>query len=137
MSRKPKTASSSKEVDDLRARLEELEETLRAIRSGEVDALVVSGPGGERVFTLQGADHPYRVMVETINEGAGTLSWDGLVLYANHRFAEMVAMPLEKLIGCKLHDFVRTLNCPTLDELLERTKTAPQKEQCDLQIFEG
>ena len=49
-------------VDDLRARLAEAEETLRAIRSGEVDAIVVSGPDGNRVFTLEGADTPYRIL---------------------------------------------------------------------------
>ena len=55
---------------------------------GEVDALVVSAPEGDRVFTLQGADQPYRVMVETINEGAATLTVRALVLYANRRFAK-------------------------------------------------
>src|SRR5579872_4052166 len=99
-------------------RLEELEEALRAIRQGHVDALVISEPEGDRVFTLQGADHPYRVMVETIHEGAATLAADGLVLYANRRLAAMVNIPLEKLIGSKLHDIVQALECPTLDELL-------------------
>jgi len=42
----------------------ETEETLRAILSGEVDGLVVSTPEGDRVFTLSGADYPYRIMVE-------------------------------------------------------------------------
>src|SRR5580693_9794543 len=88
----------------MQARLEELEETLRAIRSGEVDALVVSGPEGDRVFTLEGADHPFRVMVETINEGAATLTAEGVFLYANSRLAEMVKLPLEKLIGSSLVD---------------------------------
>jgi PAS domain S-box-containing protein len=60
-----------------------------------------------------------------------------IVLYANQRFADMVATPLERIIGSKLHNFVRTLNCPTLDELLKRAKTAPQKEQCDLQTSAG
>lgn len=40
------------ELEELRQRLQEAEETLDAIRSGEVDALVVSGPSGEKVFTL-------------------------------------------------------------------------------------
>jgi hypothetical protein len=60
-------------VSELRARLAELEETLRAIRSGEVDALVVSEGSRERIYTLQGADHVYRIMVEAISEGAATL----------------------------------------------------------------
>ena len=40
----------------LRARLEEAEETLRAIQGGEVDALIVNSSGGPHVFTLQGLD---------------------------------------------------------------------------------
>jgi PAS domain S-box-containing protein len=40
----------------LRVRLEEAEEILRAIRTGEVDALVVESSAGSRVFTLQGVD---------------------------------------------------------------------------------
>ena len=65
------------ELEELRQRLQEAEETLDAIRSGEVDALVVSGPSGEKVFTLEGAEHPYRVLVESMNEGAISLSLDG------------------------------------------------------------
>jgi PAS domain S-box-containing protein len=41
---------------DLRARLEETEETLRAIQNGEVDALVVDGTSGPQVFILQTSD---------------------------------------------------------------------------------
>ena len=59
---------------ELVTRLREAEETLHAIRSGEVDAIVVNGPGGEKDFTLQGADHIYRVFVERMNEGAAVLS---------------------------------------------------------------
>ena len=96
----------STQVTDLRARIVELEETLRAIRMGEVDAVLVSGPHGDQVFTLQGAEHPYRLMVETIDEGAATLAEDGTVLYANRSFAEIFDIPLEKFIGAPLNDFV-------------------------------
>jgi two-component system NarL family sensor kinase len=94
------------QVTDLRARVAELEETLRAIRMGEVDAVLVSGPHGDQVFTLQGAEHPYRLMVETIDEGAATLADDGTVLYANRSFAEIFDVPLEKFIGSPLNDSV-------------------------------
>lgn len=127
----------SRPRQDTEARLQELEETLRAIRCGEVDAVVVSTPQGDRVYTLQGADHPYRVMVEAINEGAATLSAAGQILYANRRFAEMVGMPLESLIGSQLHDVVQSLECPTLDELIEWAQTVPQKEECTLRITGG
>ena len=61
-------SESISELEQLRARLEEAEETLTAIRSGEVDALVVSGPHGEQIYTLRGADHSYRVLLEDRNE---------------------------------------------------------------------
>src|SRR5512138_83388 len=90
------------ENEELRLRLEEAEETLRAIGSGEVDAFVVSGPGGPQVFTLKGAEQPYRVLVETMNEGAATLAEDGTIIYCNNRLAAMLQMPLERLLGTQL-----------------------------------
>src|SRR5258708_7786216 len=98
-------------------RVEELEETLRAIRMGEVDAVLVSSSQGDQVFTLQGAEHPYRLLVETIEEGAATLSDDGTVLYSNKSFAAFFGVPLEKFIGAPLQSllsgndaaFLRTL----------------------------
>jgi len=56
-------------LSELRARLAEAEKTLRAIRSGGVDAVVVAGRHGPHVFTLQGAEHAYRVLIESMNEG--------------------------------------------------------------------
>lgn len=128
---------SQAEVTKLQARLEELEETLRAIRSGEVDALVVSGPSGERVFTLQGAEHPYRVLVESMNEGAATLTPDGMLLYANLRFAQMIAAPLEQLIGSSLYDIVQQPDECHLLDLLKKAEESPQKVECQLHIKGG
>jgi PAS domain S-box-containing protein len=94
------------EIELLRQRLQETEETLDAIRSGEVDALVVSGPDGEKVFTLQGAEHPYRVLIESMNEGAISLSKDGTVLYCNSAFARMIGVPLDQIMGHDFSEFV-------------------------------
>lgn len=93
-------------TQDLQERVAELEETLRAIRRGEVDAVLVSSSKGDQVFTLQGAEHPYRLLVETIEEGAATLSDDGTVLYSNRSFAAFFGVPLERFIGAPLHNFV-------------------------------
>ncbi|MFZ4617986.1 MAG: sensor histidine kinase [Rectinemataceae bacterium] len=90
----------------LRLRLEEAEATLRAIGEGEVDAFVVSGEEGERVFTLTDADTPYRVLVETMNEGAVSLGPDGTILYCNSCLAGLLEVPLEKLIGTKVSSYV-------------------------------
>jgi two-component system, NarL family, sensor kinase len=104
--KKQKTEGSPDAVEQLKARVAELEETLRAIRTGEVDAVLVSSAQGDQVFTLQGAEHPYRLLVESIEEGAATLSDDGTVLYSNRSFAAFFDAPLEKFIGAPLHNFV-------------------------------
>src|SRR6185436_7857349 len=94
------------ELQTLRLRLEEAEETLRAIAAGEVDALVVDGPDGEQVFTLQGADHPYRLMVENMLEGALTVNGEGTIVYCNDSFAEMVDTPVERVVGSSIHQYI-------------------------------
>ena len=102
------------------ARLSEAEETLRAIRSGKVDAIVINGQGGEKVFTLQGADHTYRVFVERMNEGAAVLSSDHTVLHCNGRFARFLGVGLQSLIGSSMLDLVWPDDHPKLDALLRR-----------------
>ncbi len=94
------------EIEDLRERLREVEETLRAIQTGEVDALIVEGPGGTQVFTLRGAELPYRLLVEQMSQGAVTLLPDGTLLYCNRQLAEMLHTPLQKLIGSSIYRYV-------------------------------
>jgi formate hydrogenlyase transcriptional activator len=93
------------ELQDVTSRMMEAEETLRAILNGEVDGLVVKTEKGDRVFTLSGADHPYRIMVETMNEGALTLAADGTILFCNQRFADIVKEPLEKVVGSSIYKY--------------------------------
>ena len=93
-------------IVDLQNRLREAEETLAAIRRGEVDAVVVAGEKGDQIFTLQGAERPYRMLIEQMNEGAATLSTAGLILYCNARFAEMVRTPLEKITATPFARFL-------------------------------
>jgi PAS domain S-box-containing protein len=102
----------------VRGRLEELEETLCAIRNHEVDALMTEGSGGDQVFTLQGAEQPYRVLVETMAEGAATVTPDGVILYANGRLAEMLKKPLNNILGASIHDFIVSGSGQTLGTML-------------------
>ena len=92
-------------IAQLEARLEEAESTLQAIRHGEVDALVVSGPAGPQVYTLHSADHPYRILIQEMQEGALTLTPAGLILYANLAFAHMMRTSLESIVGTAVQRF--------------------------------
>ncbi len=107
------------ELARVRARLDEIEQTLGAIRAGRIDALVVATPDGDRVFTLQGAEHPYRVFIESVQEGAATVAADRTLLYCNARLAEMLQMPPERVIGASLASFVPPSDHALLDALFE------------------
>ncbi len=92
--------------EELQLRLSEVEEALAAIRSGEVDAIIVPGKKGEQVFSLSSAETPYRTFIEEMDEGAVTLSKEGMVVYCNRRFAELVNEPIERVIGSYFKSFV-------------------------------
>jgi PAS domain S-box-containing protein len=105
---------------ELQRRLEEAEETIRAIQSGAVDAFVVNEGNCQRVYTLDGADRPYRVLVEEMQQGAATLHHDGTIIYCNRRLAELLEVLHQKLIGSSLREFVASDGLLAFDELLRK-----------------
>jgi two-component system, NarL family, sensor kinase len=133
----PSRSAPSSELAELRARLAEAEQTLRAIRTGEVDALVVEGKQGPQVFTLQGAEHAYRVLIESINEGALALTADMMILYANECFARMVKCPLEQVIGGSFRRFLSAEDQAKLRTLLKRADESGSKIQLLLKAGDG
>ncbi|MBH8566680.1 PAS domain S-box protein [Nostoc sp. CENA67] len=90
----------------LRNQIQVLEETFRAIKMGEVDALVISSSQEERIFTLQDADYPYRAFLQEMHEGVVTIDDYGTILYCNQPLAVMLKKPLEKVIGSGFEDYI-------------------------------
>jgi len=125
------------ELAGLRERLAVAEETLRAICSGEVDSVVSADKKGSLVFTLDGAEHAYRVLIESMNEGALMLTSDRTILYANKCFARMVKSPLEQVIGSSFGRFLSIEDQSTLRPLLKRVASSGAKIQVLLQVGDG
>jgi PAS domain S-box-containing protein len=125
-----------RQVADLESQLAEAQNVLRAIYNREVDAVVVRGAGGEQVFTLQAAEHPYRVMVETMSEGAVTLSQEGAVLHCNHAFARLLDRPLPDLIGSSFTAWVKEEDRASYAEFLQNA-AAPQRRDLMLVKADG
>lgn len=132
---RPADASSTRA--GLRERLAEAEETLRAIRNGEVDAVVVAGALGDQVFTLDGAGHAYRVLIESMSEGALTLTTGATILYANHCFAAMIGRPLEQVIGSSFHQYLTPEDRERLDLLVRQSDQSGAKLQVTLATLPG
>lgn len=100
------TVELLEKITILEERLNEAEQTLEAIRSGDVDALVVGRPGKEHLYILSGAEYVYRVLVESINQGALILASDDSICYCNGSFSDMVRLPVQKIVGSCLKSFV-------------------------------
>jgi PAS domain S-box-containing protein len=124
-------------LSKLRARLAEAEAALRAIRNGDVDSVVVAGKQGSQVFTLQGAEHAYRVLIESMNEGALTLTTDKTILYANHCFARLVKCPLEQVVGSSFRRFLSVKDRAALRSLLKLAARSGAKIQVQLNAGDG
>jgi PAS domain S-box-containing protein len=120
----------------LQVRLEEAEANLEAIRSGHADAIVIQTENGTSVFTIQGADVAYRIMVETMNEGALTLDSEGIILYVNNRFAEMLFMPSSLLTGKLLQTFVVEDQIQEFNLFLEKSVNGAKVHQ-DFDLIRG
>src|SRR5665648_230477 len=91
----------------LEERLALAEETLRALRAGEVDAIVMdAGHDAQKIYTLETEDRPYRRLVERMSEGAALVDADGLIVYANERLASLLGVPLERLLGGPFSDWL-------------------------------
>lgn len=111
------------ELAETRQRLAEAEETLEAIRHGAVDALVVSGPEGNRCFTLESAETPYRLLIEQMTDGVATLTSEGIVLYCNRRFSVLFGFPLEQCMGALFSSLAIPEHQPYLAQLFRSTAT--------------
>jgi PAS domain S-box-containing protein len=141
MSFKPRKDNSAEllgRIRELESRLVEANETLDAIRHGEIDAVVVSDRAGEhRIYTLESADRPYRVLIEQMQEGAVTIGEDGSLLYCNRRFAEMLRMPQERIVGQPLQTFVLPSEISKLGHLLDLAKIAGAHTELTLRVADG
>lgn len=119
------------------ARVAELEATLDAIRRGDVDGVIVESPGGPRVFTLQSPDEPYRIFVERMNEGAATLTLEGVILFCNERLAKMLELPIEVILGSPLAHFITPEYVDRFSEFLRTGSIQDTRMEVELRRLEG
>jgi PAS domain S-box-containing protein len=125
------------EVEELRLRLDEAEQALEAIRTGQAESLIVEGPDGPRIFSLEGTEHAYRVLVEAMNEGAATFGEDGTILYCNARFADMLGAPLESVMGSAVERFVPARWQDAFRALLREADGGESRGELDLLDHDG
>ena len=121
-------------IKSLRSKNAELKKTIEVIQNGEVDVLVIAGPKGERICTLQSLEQPYRELVEAMNEGAVTISSDGIILYCNARFQSMTGISFESLVGSDFRTHVRPASQTVVESLFRKSRKVPSSAEVLLQV---
>ena len=127
----------NQEIELLRQQLQDTQETLLAIRTGQVDAIVVENDKGHQLYTLKSADQTYRVFIEKMKEGAVTLNQEEIILYSNSQFASMVNVPLTKVIGRKFSDFLPEESLEGFKELIREGWKSDSKGEIQLRNTSG
>src|SRR5579863_2325057 len=135
--RRPTPSIRADAEEKLRDRLKAAEETLAAIQSGEVDALMVSGRRGEQLVKLKGGEPAYRMLVEAMSEGAAALSSDGAVLYSNRKFAEMIRKPPGKIVGMAVHSLLAGKERDRFGTFLAKAQKGVAKGEFNLRLGDG
>ena len=114
------TEKLNKENAALQQQLREAKDTINLIKTGNIDALVDSTKKDIKVYTDKTADKTYRILIEKMHEGAVTLNEDGTILYCNSCFANMVNLPLQKVIGTKFKNFIVDASKERFDVLFQQ-----------------
>jgi PAS domain S-box-containing protein len=130
-------ALASAKLAELRSRLEEPEEIVRAIREGEVDAFVVTGRRGETIYCLRSVDPLYRRMVEEMQEGAVVLESSGLVVYANPYFNTLMKTTHSELVGKSIFRFVPEDSRSFFNRVLPPAVSEVERDEFVLRTSDG
>ncbi|MGA9382397.1 MAG: PAS domain-containing protein [Phormidium sp.] len=128
----------SEQIEVLREQQTSAQETLQAIRCGEINALVVETDQGEQVSTLEGIDYVHQIFVEQMGEGAATLSSLGSILYSNQKLVNLLGYPLENVIGSQFENFVLLGDLPKFQIFLQQCQTEIAiTQEISLMTFDG
>src|SRR5688572_1654320 len=122
------TEKLKKENNKLQRELREARESIDRIKTGNIDALVVSNEKNITVYTEKTADEPYRLLIEKMHEGAVTVSQDGIILYCNSYFANMVNLPLQKVTGTGFKNYMDQPSQERFESLLKQSREHTTEE---------
>ena len=131
------TEQLNKENKELQQQLREAKESIDLIKTGNIDALVVANKKDLKVYTEKTADKTYRILIEKMHEGAVTLNEDGIILYCNSRFASMVTLPLQKVIGTKFKNFIDDSSKEYFEAFLKQGRGNALKEEVYINTSDG
>ena len=119
-------------IEELEQRLEESEQLIEAIKAGEVDAFAIGSDTQSEVYTLQSGDYAYRILIEEFGEGAINVTEEGLIVYTNNYFFELLKTPYEKVLGSLIFDFIHEDSKERFSQIFAQGLTGKSKGEFNL-----
>lgn len=117
------------EIAELRRRLAEAEDTIRAIHQGDVDALVVGHHGNQQVFDIGGGAEAYHAFMEVMNVGAAAIDQSGRILYANANLTTVLGVTQNSIQGRLVAEIAPPEVVQAVDRLLVPPLVKPVSTQ--------
>ncbi|MCW3089318.1 MAG: sensor histidine kinase [Ferruginibacter sp.] len=121
-------------IKELESQLEESNQLIDAIKAGEVDAFAISKENESQIYTLQSGDYAYRVLIEEIGEAAINVTEDGLIVYTNPYFYNLLRLPYEKVIGATIFDFIDAGSMHDFSRLFKESLAGKSKGEINLSV---
>ena len=122
------------EIAELKEKLQEYEQLVEAIKTGEVDAFAINKNNKPAVYTLESGDYAYRILVEEFNEGALTITEDALIVYTNSYFCELIGLPYNRVIGSSFVSLLHSGSVSKFHNLLGTAISGKSKGEIQLSI---
>lgn len=107
----------------------QLKQTLHSIQTGAVDAFIIKNKNGtESIFTLEGEEKPYRILIESLSLGAVTLTKEGKIIHCNKQFSKMINRPIKIITGSFLYEYIPKMEHEKIKTLLNQPNIHHLKE---------
>lgn len=127
-------ANLSIRIRELESRLEESEQLIEAIKAGEVDAFAINRENQPEIYTLQSGDYAYRILIEEFGEGALNVTEEGLIVYTNASFFNLLKLPYEKVIGSSIFDFIESGSAKEFNDLFTASLAGKSRGEINLMV---
>tara|TARA_R110002020_G_scaffold174704_3_gene366217 strand:+ start:2374 stop:3612 length:1239 start_codon:yes stop_codon:yes gene_type:complete len=120
------------ENERLKNELLDANNIIEAIRSGEIDALIVHKNGRSEIYSIESADYTYRILIEKFSEGALSMTYNGIILYCNDSFGKILNLPTDRITGTSLTDYLDHFH--NLQALMGDLKKGTVKREINLRM---
>lgn len=74
----------------------------------------------------------YPILVDRMPQGVATVNEEGIIIFCNPSFADMVSLPADQVVGTKFQKYIAESSKTHFDELYEQSWSSPRNDEIHL-----